>query len=120
MIGLAAQRVALAFCESPLANDENAVYTSYFFFLDGTSDTPMISESGSTDPTDKDGALKNTVDEIAGDIKNWWENLKDTIFNSSYAKIIAVGFGIVLIVLIGVLIIRLIRFAFSGGGKRRR
>ena len=120
VIGLAAQRVALAFCESPLANDENAVYTSYFFFLDGTSDTPMISESGSTDPTDKDGALKNTVDEIAGDIKNWWENLKDTIFNSSYAKIIAVGFGIVLIVLIGVLIIRLIRFAFSGGGKRRR
>lgn len=120
VIGLAAQRVALAFCESPLANDENAVYTSYFFFLDGTSDTPMISESGSTDPTDKDGALKNTVDEIAGDIKNWWENLKDTIFNSSYAKIIAVGFGIVLIVLIGVLIIRLIRFAFSGGGKRRK
>ena len=119
-MGIALRRIALAFCESPLSDSDNAVYTSRFFFLDGTSDTPIMADNGSTDPGNTNGAAANAALGVIDGVKEFFLSLKDTIFNSTYAKIIAVGFGIVLIVLIFVLIIRLIRFAFSGGGKRRR
>lgn len=121
VVGIALRRIALAFCESPLSDSDNAVYTSRFFFLDGTSDTPIMADNGSTDPGNTNGAAANAALGVIDGVKEFFLSLKDTIFNSTYAKIIAVGFGIVLIVLIFVLIIRLIRFAFSGsGGKRRR
>lgn len=121
VVGIAFRRIALAFCESPLSDSDNAVYTSRFFFLDGTSDTPIMAENGSTDPGNTNGAAGNAALDVIDSVKDWFLNLKDSVFNSTYAKIIAVGFGIVLVVLICVLIIRLIRFAFSGsGGKRRR
>lgn len=120
VVGVALRRIALAFCESPLSDSDNAVYTSRFFFLDGTSDTPIMADNGSTDPGNTNGAAANAALGVIDDVKEFFLSLKDKVFNSTYAKIIAVGFGIVLIVLIFVLIIRLIRFAFSGGGKRRR
>lgn len=120
VVGIALRRIALAFCESPLSDSDNAVYTSRFFFLDGTSDMPIMAENGSTDPGNTNGAAGNTALDVIDSVKDWFSNLKDSVFNSTYAKIIAVGFGIVLVVLIFVLIVRLIRFAFSGSGRKRR
>lgn len=110
VIGIAAHRIALAFCESPISNDDNAIYYSYFFFLDGTSDTPMISESGSTDPTDRDSATKNTLQEIGDDISDFFAKLLDKANNSVFAKILAIGLPILLVLLLVVLAIRLVKW----------
>ena len=59
--------VGMALCE--LVNNENAVYESYFFFLDNTSDLPFISNSGADNADDTDSAIGNTGEDI-GDALN--------------------------------------------------
>lgn len=76
--------VGMAICE--VANDDNAMYHSYFFFLNGDLDTiPVISNGGADHANDTDGAFENTVqdgqeavdkffDDIFGGFEEWWEN----------------------------------------------
>ena len=44
-------------CE--LVDDDNAMYYSYFFYLDGTSENPYLSNGGADNADDTDSAIKN-------------------------------------------------------------
>lgn len=113
VVGLAAQRIAISLCESPITDDENAIYHSYFFFLDGTSATPMISESGSTDPTDHDGAVKNQVDGIVDGVVDWWSGIWDGISNSTVAKILSIAIPIIVVLLLVSIVVKVIQWIFK-------
>lgn len=113
VVGLAAQRIAISLCESPITDDENAIYHSYFFFLDGTSATPMITESGSTDPTDHDGAVKNQVDGIVDGVVDWWSGIWDGISNSTVAKILSIAIPIIVVLLLVSIVVKVIQWIFK-------
>lgn len=103
--------VGMAFCE--VVNDENAIYHSFFFYLDGTSATAMLSGSGATDPTDTDSALVNAVQGIGNDISNWWEGLKNKAESSTVWRILAIAIPIVLVVVIVSLVVKFFVWLFK-------
>ena len=70
----------------------------------------MISESGSTDPTDTDSAAKNTLQKIGDDISDFFAKLLDKANNSVFAKILAIGLPVLLVLLLVVLAIRLVKW----------
>ena len=76
--------VGMAFCE--IVNDSNAIYESYFFFLDESSDLPFISNSGADNADDDDSALENTGEDIADGLSNNMEDL-GTWFNDFFTGI---------------------------------
>lgn len=108
ILGKAAGRIGMIFCE--LVNDENAIYHSYFFFLDGTSDLSFVSNGGATSATDTDSAAKNTLQKIGDDIGDFFARLLDKANDSVLAKILAIGLPILLILLLVVLAIRLVKW----------
>jgi len=55
-----------------IANDDNAMYYSYFFYLDNTSNTPYLSNGGATSADDTDPAAKNTFQKIFSTVSDWW------------------------------------------------
>ena len=75
-------------CE--LIDDDNAIYYSYFFYLDGTSENPYLALNGATNADDTDSAIKNTLE----DIKAWIEKVGD----SEALKRLKIVFGVLLIV----------------------
>ena len=108
ILGKVAGRIGMIFCE--LVNDENAIYHSYFFFMDGTSDLSFVSNSGATSATDTDSAAKNTLQKIGDDISDFFAGLLDKANNSVFAKILAIGLPILLVLLLVVLAIRLVKW----------
>ena len=75
-------------CE--LIDDDNAIYYSYFFYLDGTSENPYLALNGATNADDTDSAIKNTLE----DIKAWFEKAGE----SEALKRLKIVFGVLLIV----------------------
>lgn len=80
-------------CE--LADDDNAIYYSYFFFLDGTSDNPYLSNGGADSADDTDSAIKNAIDDAKDWIKEKWEQVNGSMF----AKVVKIIAGIMLLIL---------------------
>lgn len=108
ILGKTAGRIGMIFCE--LVNDENAIYHSYFFFMDGTSDLSFVSNGGATSATDTDSAAKNTLQKIGDDISNFFAGVWEKMNNSVLAKILAIGLPILLVLLLVVLAIRLVKW----------
>ncbi len=108
ILGKAVGRIGMIFCE--LVNDENAIYHSYFFFIDGTSDLSFVSNGGATSVTDTDSAAKNTLQKIGDDIGKFFAGLWDKANDSVFAKILAIGLPVLLILLLVVLAIRLVKW----------
>ena len=108
ILGKAVGRIGMIFCE--LVNDENAIYHSYFFFIDGTSDLSFVSNGGATSATDTDSAAKNTLQKIGDDIGKFFAGLWDKANDSVFAKILAIGLPVLLILLLVVLAIRLVKW----------
>ena len=80
-------------CE--LADDDNARYYSYFFYLDGTSDNPYLSNGGADSADDTDSAIKNALN----DAKEWVKKIWDQLNGSDAMKWIKIAAGIALVVL---------------------
>ena len=80
-------------CE--LVDDDNAMYYSYFFYLDGTSDNPYLSNGGADSADDTDSAIKNALN----DAKEWIKNTWDKLNGSDAMKWIKIAAGIALVVL---------------------
>ena len=108
ILGKAVGRIGMIFCE--LVNDENAIYHSYFFFIDGTSDLSFVSNGGATSATDTDSAAKNTLQKIGDDIGKFFAGLWDKENDSVFAQILAIGLPVLLILLLVVLAIRLVKW----------
>ena len=60
-------------CE--LVDDDNAMYYSYFFYLDGTSENPYLSNGGADNADDTDSAIKNALNDAKEWLKNTWDKL---------------------------------------------
>lgn len=105
--------IGMAFCE--VLNDENAIYHSYFFFLDGTKDIAVLAQNGATDANDTDSALKNTVDGAVDTVGGWWDGIKNSISDSTLGKLFAVLIPIIVVVLVGACIVWAIKWLFSKG-----
>lgn len=94
----------MSFCE--IVNDDNAMYYSYFFYLDGTSDNAYLATNGADDAGDTDSAIKNAFNDVKEWIKKTWDK-----FNESDAwAVIKIVLGVVAVIFVVVLVI-------SGGYK---
>lgn len=60
-------------CE--LANSENHVAYSYFFYLDGTSDLNYVANNGADSIDDTDSAFEDTVKDSGTDVKDFFHEL---------------------------------------------
>lgn len=101
ILGLHAH-VGMALCE--IVNNENAMYESCFFYVDGTSEESFISNSGADNSDDTDSAIGNITDDViegAGnafeDFGEWWEEDEDA---KTIKIILYVALGILLLGLI--------------------
>lgn len=94
----------MSFCE--IVNDDNAMYYSYFFYLDGTSDNAYLATNGADDAGDTDSAIKNAFN----DVKEWIKNTWDKLNGSDAWTVIKIVLGVVAVIFVVVLVI-------SGGYK---
>ncbi len=60
-------------CE--LVDDDNAMYYSYFFYLDGTSENPYLSNGGADNADDTDSAIKNALNDAKEWLKETWQKV---------------------------------------------
>ena len=96
--------VGMSFCE--IVNDDNAMYYSYFFYLDGTSDNAYLATNGADDAGDTGSAIGNAWEDFTDWAKDLWDK-----FNSSDAwAVIKIVLGVVAVIFVVVLVI-------SGGYK---
>ena len=106
-IGLALPSVVMSACE--IADDSNAMYYSYWFYLDGSSNLPFMAKNNAQNAEDTDGAAKNKFDEAmstAGDwIKEKWTEFKGSQTYDIVKWVLIVGACAVLVVLFVKLII---------------
>lgn len=65
--------VGMSFCE--IVNDDNAMYYSYFFYLDGTSENPYLSNGGADNADDTDSAIKNALNDAKEWLKETWQKV---------------------------------------------
>lgn len=84
--------IGMIYCE--LFNDENAVYYSYFFYLDGTSDLPFIGHNKGDDYDDDKSAPGNTLEDTGEKIGNTWDKIKDWFENSTLGTVLKIVFWV--------------------------
>ena len=79
--------VGMSFCE--IVNDDNAMYYSYFFYLDGTSDNAYLATNGADDAGDTSSAIGNAWE----DVKDWAKDLWDKFNGSDWKKAMQIILG---------------------------
>lgn len=93
---------------SEMANDENAKYYTYFFYLDGTTDGAYVAHNGADDVSDNDSAITNKGEDIL-----------DRVTKSELGKAIGIILGVTAAVVIVLLFIRIILWLFPKKPKER-
>ena len=97
----------MSFCE--IANDNNKILDSYFFFLDITSDKPFLSNGGADNSEDDDSASENfgedVVDGVKDKVDEWGVSFSEWLETNPFAQFLKIlGFvllgGVVLFVLV--------------------
>lgn len=93
--------VGMALCE--IFDDENAMYYSYYFYLDGSEQNgyAYLSNGKADDAFDDDSAFGNTVEDIWNGIKtstkSWWESFTNSPWSTVVYVALACIAGFVLI-----------------------
>lgn len=95
----------LAFCE--LTNDDNKMYHSYFFYLDGTQslEQSYISNGKADSADDTDGAFDNTIEDVKDNVSESFGNIfidKDGNWTAVTWILIAIGAIIILSIVVKV------------------
>ena len=93
--------VGMSFCE--IVNDDNAMYYSYFFYLDGTSENAYLATNGADDAGDTSSAIGNAWEDVKGWAKETWEKLT----NSKGWETFKIVMGAVLVILVVVAVVAL-------------
>lgn len=105
--GLALPSVVMSACE--IADDNNAMYYSYWFYLDGSSDLPFMAKNNAKNAEDTDGAAKNKFDDAMANAGEWikekWTEFKASQTYDIVKWVLIVGACLVLVVLFIKLII---------------
>ncbi len=92
----------MSFCE--VANDNNKILSTYFFYLDTKSDKPYIAQNGADNADDDDSSLDNTVEDVGekldenfNKLEDWWENDPFAQFLKICGWVLAGGFVLFLL-----------------------
>lgn len=93
--------IGMSFCE--IVDDDNAMYYSYFFYLDGTSDDTYLATNGADDSGDTGSAIGNAWDDFTDWIGETWDKLT----NSKGWEIFKIVMGVVLVILVVVAVVAL-------------
>ena len=93
--------IGMSFCE--IVDDDNAMYYSYFFYLDGTSDDAYLATNGADDSGDTGSAIGNAWNDFTDWIGETWDKLK----NSKGWEIFKIVMGVVLVILVVVAVVAL-------------
>ena len=93
--------IGMSFCE--IVDDENAMYYSYFFYLDGTSDDAYLATNGADDSGDTGSAIGNAWNDFTDWIGETWDKLT----NSKGWEIFKIVMGVVLVILVVVAVVAL-------------
>lgn len=105
--GLALPSVVMSACE--IADDSNAMYYSYWFYLDGSSDLPFMAKNNAKNAEDTDGAAKNKFDDAMANAGEWikekWTEFKGSQTYDIVKWVLIIGACAVLVVLFVKLII---------------
>lgn len=106
--------VGMSFCE--IINDDNAMYYSYFFYLDGTSDSAYMATNGADNADDTDSAIKNAWEDVKDWAKNLWDKIGDSPMIKAIKIIAAIVAGILVLSFFAWLIRKILRI--FGKGKK--
>ncbi len=101
--------VGMAFCE--IINDDNAMYYSYFFYLDGTTNLSYLSNGGADSADDTDSALGNKVEDIGDTISSWWNDITTSDFWETTKTVLIVVACVIGGVVVIAVICKIIRWA---------
>lgn len=93
--------IGMSFCE--IVDDDNAMYYSYFFYLDGTSDDAYLATNGADDSGDTGSAIGNAWNDFTDWIGETWDKLT----NSKGWEIFKIVMGVVLVILVVVAVVAL-------------
>ena len=93
--------IGMSFCE--IVDDDNAMYYSYFFYLDGTSDDAYLATNGADNAGDTGSAIGNAWDDFTDWIGETWDKLT----NSKGWEIFKIVMGVVLVILVVVAVVAL-------------
>lgn len=93
--------IGMSFCE--IVDDDNAMYYSYFFYLDGTSSDAYLATNGADNSGDTGSAIGNAWD----DFTDWVGETWDKLTNSKGWEIFKIVMGVVLIILVVVAVVAL-------------
>ena len=93
--------IGMSFCE--IVDDDNAMYYSYFFYLDGTSDDAYLATNGADDSGDTGSAIGNAWEDFTDWIGETWDKLT----NSKGWEIFKIVMGVVLVILVVVAVVTL-------------
>ena len=93
--------IGMSFCE--IVDDDNAMYYSYFFYLDGTSDDAYLATNGADDSGDTGSAIGNAWE----DFTDWVGETWDKLTNSKGWEIFKIVMGVVLVILVVVAVVAL-------------
>lgn len=105
--------LGMAFCE--LFNSDNAIYYSYFFYIDGTSALNGIGHNKMDSYDDNSSSIDNTIEDVGDAISDAFGAVKDWFNNSTFGKVVKwflIGIAGLLALWLVVKIIGLIRKAF--------
>ena len=97
---------------SEAINDENGTYYTYFFFLDGTTDQPWITDTGAQSRDDDDSALENRAQDAGNAVGDFFSSLWEKIKNSTVVKVIAIVGAAILGIIVLSLVIKLLIIIF--------
>lgn len=108
LFGLAGY-LGMAFCE--LFNSDNAVYYSYFFYIDGTSALNGIGHNKMDSYDDNSSSIDNTIEDVGDAISDAFSAVKDWFNNSTFGKVVKwVLIGLASVLVLGI-VIKLIKWA---------
>lgn len=93
--------IGMSFCE--IVDDDNAMYYSYFFYLDGTSDDAYLATNGADDSGDTGSAIGNAWNDFTDWIGETWDKLT----NSKGWEVFKIVMGVVLVILVVVAVVAL-------------
>ena len=100
----------MAFCE--LFNKDDAMYYSYFFYMDGSTDLSFLAINGADSYDDNDSALENKVHDVGESVGGFFSSAWDKIKNSTAFKIVLIVIAAIVCIIVLSLVIKLVMLIF--------
>lgn len=71
-------KTGMFFCE--IFDDQNKIYNSHFFYLDGTTDMPFASNTGATSYDDTGSSVQNFFEQMLAGLTSLWQQIDEYVY----------------------------------------